>query len=112
MIAENIIAAKAKEQQGERTDLISNNFSEKSRECFDELKPVQKQSRENRTDAQIAKVAGVSDNTIRKVEKIEQQASPEIKAESLSVRAKNLVGKNLFAVIGVTPISVLINHRR
>ena len=51
--------------------------SEKSREGSKQQMP-QKTSRENRTDVQIAKAAGVSENTIRKVEKIQKQAAPEI----------------------------------
>ena len=37
-------------------------------------------NRQNETDAQVAEKAGVSRETIRKVEKIEAQATPEIKA--------------------------------
>jgi DNA-binding XRE family transcriptional regulator len=58
-----VIAAKAKENQGERTDLTSvRNLTNVD------------------TKKEIAKAAGVSHDTIAKVEKIEQQASPEIKA--------------------------------
>lgn len=57
-----VIAAKAKENQGERTDLTSvRNLTNVD------------------TKKEIAKAAGVSHDTIAKVEKIEAQATPEIK---------------------------------
>ena len=61
-----VIAAKAKEQQIRKpTDSVLQNSGEQ--------KPI-------RTDKEIAKAAGVSHDTIAKVEKIEAQATPEIKA--------------------------------
>lgn len=59
-----IIAEKAKEQQGTRTDICQK--SDKS--SVD-------------TKKELAKVAGVSHDTIAKVEKIERQATPEVKAQ-------------------------------
>lgn len=58
-----VIAAKAKENQGQRTDI-----SQKSVKSTD-------------TQKELAKVAGVSHDTIAKVEKIEAQATPEIKTQ-------------------------------
>ena len=58
-----IIAEKAKEQQGQRTDLTSvRNLTNVD------------------TKKELAKVAGVSHDTIAKVEKIQAKASPEIKS--------------------------------
>lgn len=59
------IAEKAKERQGTRTDL---NIRENSHEC-----------EPGRTDEQLANVAGLSSNTIRRVETIEEKATPELK---------------------------------
>ena len=53
--------------------------SEISREGS-EVKPIANKKRENRTDFQVAKLARVSEDTIRKVEKIEKHATPEVKA--------------------------------
>lgn len=64
-----VIAAKAKENQGERNDL-SQNFLQKSAESS---KPLD-------TRKEIAKLAGVSHDTVSKVEKIEELATPEVKA--------------------------------
>lgn len=61
-----VIAAKAKEKETERKTTYQK--SEKS-----SLPTVN-------TTKEIAKAAGVSHDTIAKVEKIEQQATPEIKA--------------------------------
>lgn len=58
------IAKKAKENQGERTDIL-----EKSTKSS----PIN-------TRQEVAKLAGVSENTIAKVEKIEAHATPEVKA--------------------------------
>ena len=72
------IAAKAKERQGERTDLnIPQTFAESQTVAPQEQK---KNELDRETNAQIAEQAGVSRETIRKVERIEQQATPEIKA--------------------------------
>ena len=59
-----VIAERAKENQGQRTDICQN--SDKS--YID-------------TKRELAKAAGVSHDTIAKVEKIEAKASPEIKAQ-------------------------------
>jgi phage N-6-adenine-methyltransferase len=56
------IAERAREKQGERTD-IKQNSAESS----------------INTRAELAKAAGVSHDTIAKVERIEQQADPELK---------------------------------
>lgn len=58
-----VISAKAKENQGHRTDI-----SQKSVKSTD-------------TQKELAKVAGVSHDTISKVEKIEAKATPEIKTQ-------------------------------
>lgn len=73
------IAVLAKERQGERNDL---NIVKNSCQSSEEPAPVSKSksARENKTDYQVAQKAGVSEDTIRKVERIEQQAPPEIKA--------------------------------
>ena len=74
-----VIAAKAKEKQSEYYgNQYESGLSEKSREVQNCKKTTPSKSRENRTDVQIAKTAGVSENTIRKVEKIQKQAAPEI----------------------------------
>lgn len=57
-------------------------------QIFGEGYPVEKKAtqeskstaKERTTNAQVAKLAGVSDETIRKVEKIEEKATPEVKA--------------------------------
>ncbi len=72
---ENLFKEKAKENQGARTDLIEivenleDNIPKKSAECF---KPIE-------TRQEIAKIAGVSHDTVRKVKKIEEKASLEQK---------------------------------
>ena len=68
-----IFEEKAKEQQGTRTDL--NNIPQ----IFGESQ----KSKENETNVKLSKVAGVSHETIRKVEKIEEKSPEEIK-EKLS----------------------------
>lgn len=75
-----VIAAKAKEQQLATLKQNTDTVSEISHERNTREVPTSSQVRENRTDVQVAKAAGVSENTIRKVEKIEAQATPEIKA--------------------------------
>ena len=64
-----LIAGKAKENQGVRTDLtfVSNDTEVKKTEKIDTLE-------------EIAKVAGISRATIARIDKIEAQAAPEIKA--------------------------------
>jgi len=68
----------------EKIPVIVDSFTGEELEidCSDHLalSNTQKKSREKRTDAQIAKLAGVSEDTIRKVEKIEESATSEIKA--------------------------------
>ena len=69
-----VIAAKAKENQlaalKQNTDV--QTFGHR------ESQPINSSAKERKTNAQIAKAAGVSDETIRKVEKIQKQAAPEI----------------------------------
>lgn len=73
------IAKKAKENQGTRSDLnIPQTFGESKEETTD--KEPQKNEHNNETDTQVAKLAGVSRETIRKVEQIEKHATPEVKA--------------------------------
>ena len=64
-----LIASKAKENQGTRTDLtfVSNDTEVKPPEKIDTLE-------------EIAKVAGISRATMARIDKIEEQAPPEIKA--------------------------------
>lgn len=70
-----VIAAKAKERQGERNDIVKISC-----QSSEEESPTPPPAREQKTDYQVAKAAGVSEDTIRKVEKIEAQATPEVKA--------------------------------
>ena len=70
-----VIAAKAKEQQIRKpAESVTQIFGEQNLEP----KEQKKIEKERTTNAQIAKAAGVSDETIRKVEKIQKQAAPEI----------------------------------
>jgi N6-adenosine-specific RNA methylase IME4 len=62
---EEVFSAKAKEQQGKRTDIKQNSA---------ESKPIE-------TRKELAKVANVSHDTIAKVKKIEAVATPEVKAQ-------------------------------
>ena len=64
-----VIAAKAKEKQISTLKQNADTVSQKSDE-----------REEFSTKKEIAKAAGVSHDTIAKVEKIEAQASPEVKA--------------------------------
>lgn len=77
-----VIAAKAKERQGERNDIvkISCQSSEEELAPPSTQKSTPTPAREQKTDYQVAKAAGVSEDTIRKVEKIEAKATPEVKA--------------------------------
>lgn len=59
-----IIAAEAKERQGMRVDLLN----------------IPQKSAGSETRDELAKVAGVSHDTIAKVEKLESEAMPEVKA--------------------------------
>jgi 16S rRNA G966 N2-methylase RsmD len=79
---EDIFKEKAKENQGKRTDICQN--SDKSLDLFSEEKPVKINKIEPiDTKREVAKVANLSHDTIAKVKKIEQKATPEIK-EKLS----------------------------
>lgn len=60
-----IMEERARAQQGERTDI-----RQKSDEC---IKPI-------RTDEAVSELANVSRDTIRKIERIEEVAQPEVKA--------------------------------
>jgi Na+/phosphate symporter len=71
LLLEPIIAAKAKENQGKRTDLITENICQKSDKCSE---PID-------TKREVAKAAHVSHDTIAKVKKIEAKATPEQKQE-------------------------------
>jgi N6-adenosine-specific RNA methylase IME4 len=62
---ESVFSARAKEQQGKRTDIKQNSA---------ESKPIE-------TRKELAKVANVSHDTIAKVKKIEAVATPEVKAQ-------------------------------
>ena len=76
-----VIAAKAKENS--LANLKQNTDVKNSCPRSDEQQSPQetpKPAREQKTNFQVAQAAGVSEDTIRKVEKIEAQASPEIKA--------------------------------
>lgn len=59
-----IMEERAKAQQGARTDI---------RQISDESKPI-------RTDEAVSEMASVSRDTIRKIERIEEVAAPEVKA--------------------------------
>ena len=77
-----VIAAKAKERMEAGTNQYTSPVKN-SLQGSDEQQPLQetpKPAREQKTNFQVAQAAGVSEDTIRKVEKIEAQASPEIKA--------------------------------
>ena len=71
-----VIAAKAKENQ------IRKPVPKNSWEQTEQLPQTEKrkENRQRETNYQVAQKAGVSEDTIRKVERIEQQATPEIKA--------------------------------
>jgi N6-adenosine-specific RNA methylase IME4 len=62
---EEVFSAKAKEQQGKRTDI---------KQISAESKPIE-------TRKEVAKVANVSHDTIAKVKVIEAKATPEVKAQ-------------------------------
>ena len=69
----NEIAKIAKAKQGERTDL--SNIPKKSWESQQEKR---KASRENETDYKIAKAAGTSEDTVRKVREINEKSPTAI----------------------------------
>ncbi len=66
-----LFAERAKENQGERIDL-KINIPQKSEECKVKV-------RENETNVKLANIAGVSHDTIAKVQKIEEKAPVEVK---------------------------------
>ena len=70
----SIFVDKAKENQGARTDILRDNICQISDRSEEIKKPID-------TKKEIAKIAGVSHDTIARVEKIEKQATPEIKAQ-------------------------------
>ena len=79
-----VIAAKAKEnslanlkQNTDRQTFAHRNNCEETNTL---TPPIEESADDRKTNAQVAQAAGVSRETIRKVEKIEAQASPEIKA--------------------------------
>lgn len=76
------IAAEAKARQGTRNDLkAKKDIREKSHESSE------------RTDEKLAEMAGVSSNTIRRVEKIVAEAEPEVveaaRKGEMSINAEN-----------------------
>lgn len=70
-----LFAAKAKENQGERTDILQNSVKSE---------PIN-------TQKELARIAGTSHDTIAKVERIERDATPEIK-EALRTSAISING--------------------
>lgn len=78
-----VIEARAKAQQGERTD-IRPKSDESTTDIFtNEIAPsaqVEPATPAIRTDAAVASIANLGKDTIRKIEHIEQSAAPEIKA--------------------------------
>lgn len=71
---QGILSRLAKKKQGERTDL--KDFPKKS---WESSKDERKARREKETDYKIAKAAGVSEDTVRRVRKIEAEATPQVK---------------------------------
>jgi hypothetical protein len=74
------LAEQAKKRQGQRndlintfTDIIKDNIPQTFGECLD----APKKAKENETNFKIGKIAKVSDESIRKVEKIKEKANPE-----------------------------------
>lgn len=63
-VLEPLIAARAKERQGQRNDL---NIRENSHECYEK----------GRTDESLAKIAGISSNTIRRAKIIKEKGTTE-----------------------------------
>lgn len=68
-----ILAAQAKKRQGARNDL---NIDKKS--CQSSEKEKNKIDRQNRTDYKIAKAAGTSEDTVRKVRAIKDSGDTEL----------------------------------
>ena len=80
LLVEQTIAQKAKAKmlagvKADPTDICPEGSADKP-----SPKEKRQAERENTTNYQLAKMAGVSHDTIAKVEKIEKQAAPEIKA--------------------------------
>ena len=71
---QGILSRLAKRKQGERTDL--KDIPKKS---WESSKDERKARREKETDYKIAKAAGVSEDTVRRVRKIEAEATPQVK---------------------------------
>ena len=71
---QGILSRLAKKKQGERTDL--KDIPKKS---WESSKDERKARREKETDYKIAKAAGVSEDTVRRVRKIEAEATPQVK---------------------------------
>lgn len=69
-----ILAKQAKKRQGKRTDL-KEDFPKKSWESEAEKR---KSERKNETDFKIAKAAGTSEDTVRKVRAIEKEGNQKI----------------------------------
>ena len=80
LLAEPIIAKQAKERQGERTDLtLATNVAKV--EPTATPKEQNKTKRKNKTTNKLAQIAGVSDKTVERYKKIQQDASDEVKAQ-------------------------------
>lgn len=81
LLAESVIVEQAKARQGERTDL---NIEDKCPQCPDE-QPTPKEKnatdRKNKTNYQLAQLAGVSDKTVQRYKKILQDAPAEVVAQ-------------------------------
>jgi len=74
---EGILAAKAKERQGERTDLHPSNFRPNSDESLS--KPM-----DRRVLGQLSKQANVGHDTMARIMYIDKRATPEVKQELAS----------------------------
>lgn len=78
----------AKDSQGERNDIPKNSWESQSVEetyskpkTKEEKKKKRKKNRENETDYKIAKAAGVSEDTVRKVRVINEKGTEELKQQ-------------------------------
>lgn len=90
-----VIAAKAKENQGERTDLLQNSA--------ESSKPID-------TRTELAKLAGVSHDTIAKVEKLDSLASEEIKT-ALRTGAVSINAAFTAVTAGATTVEDIQNFK-
>lgn len=72
---EPLIQKKAKENQGSRNDLLQKGFDD-----------FPQKSSESETREQIAKIAGVSHDTVSKYKKVKEKATPELLEQVKSVR--------------------------